>query len=372
MSGKTVNKMVSAQNLHGLIESAIRDGIFPGCSLVVSEGPGKRRIERSWGRLTYALWSPEVTPGTIFDLASLTKPLAVAMPLAVLVAQGVIGLDTRVSHVIPESRAVSAGRLTLGRLLCHTGGLAPLRPLHERLETLPPEARREALLAMLLEEEADPSCRVAAYSDLGYLLLGFVIEEVTGLRLDAAARNLVFSPFGAPDLSFGPLNGLSSEGVAPSGFCPRRKRVLWGEVHDPNAWAAGGIAGHAGLFGSAQAVASALESLLAIFQGSMEINGLSRWVLREFFRRQGLDLASTWALGFDTPSLGRSSAGRMFSPESVGHLGYTGTSFWMDLAAGIIVVFLSNRTFPHDTEGSRLAMKAFRPLLHDLVREECV
>jgi len=362
--------MVSASNLHDLVESSIQEGIFPGCSLVVSEGPGKRRIERSWGRLTYAPWSPEVTPGTIFDLASLTKPLAVAVPLAVLAANGVIGLDTRISHVIPKSQDVSAGRLTLRRLLCHTGGLAPLRPLYERLETLPPEARREALLAMLLEEEADPSCRVASYSDLGYLLLGFVIEEVTGLSLDAAARDLVFSPFGAPDLSFGPMNGLSMEGVAPAGFCPRKKRVIWGEVHDPNARAAGGVAGHAGLFGSAQAVASVLESLLAIFQGSMEISGLSRGVLAEFFRRQGLDPASTWALGFDTPSSSGSSAGRMFAPESVGHLGYTGTSFWMDLAAGIIVVFLSNRTFPHDTERSRLAMKAFRPCLHDLARAE--
>lgn len=332
--------------------------------------PAMAQKERSWGRLTYAPWSPEVTPRTVFDLASLTKPIAVALPLAVLIAHGAIGLDTPVSEIIPEARDLAIGKVSVRRLLCHTGGLAPMRPLYERLESLPLNTRREALLTMLISEEADPYCRVASYSDLGYLLLGLVVETISGMSLDRALNELVLAKTGATDLAFGPLAGLPLERVAPTGFCPRRGRVIWGEVHDPNAWALGGVAGHAGLFGSALGVAKVLETLLAIFHGRLTVNGFGRDVLREFFRPQGLDPGSSWALGFDTPSPSGSTAGRMFSPESVGHLGYTGCSFWMDLTGEVIVVFLSNRTFPLDSESSRLAMKGFRAHLHDLVREE--
>jgi CubicO group peptidase (beta-lactamase class C family) len=199
------------------------------------------------------------------------------------------------------------------------------------------------------------------------MLLGLIIEKVTGMELSEAVKKLVFEPLSIDGLFFSPLS--VSQIAAPTQFCPYRKKVIMGETHDLNAWAMGGFSGHAGLFGTAGGVCMLLKKLLDIYKGRNHVGAkdFSPLHISEFFKRQDMDKESTWALGFDTPSLNASSAGRYFSANSVGHLGYTGTSFWMDLRNEVIIVFLSNRTFPHDTEESRLAMKRFRPAFHDIV-----
>jgi CubicO group peptidase (beta-lactamase class C family) len=194
------------------------------------------------------------------------------------------------------------------------------------------------------------------------------------LSLDEASRILVFEPLGVTGLGFRPLGGrhglvpdaLSS--TAPTEHCLWRKKVLWGEVHDHNAWALGGVAGHAGLFGSSRAVAQLLLRLLDVANGRLRVHSLPEELLEEFWRRQALDPHSTWALGFDTPARQGSTAGSGFSPASVGHLGFTGTSFWVDPQADTLAVFLCNRIFPRASEEGQVRMRAFRVELHELLR----
>ena len=238
------------------------------------------------------------------------------------------------------------------------------------------------LLDLILKEsmgKESGSFEKAVYSDLGFMLLGIIIEKVMNTDLNEAAKNLVFDPLCVEDIFFIPEKGhLTStfsrqkliKNTAPTLYCPYRKRIIMGEVHDLNAWAMGGLAGHSGLFGTGKAVCKLLKKFLLIFKGRFEHPVFKRDLMREFFIKQEMDPASTWALGFDTPSPEGSSSGDHFSPESVGHLGYTGTSFWMDPREEMIVVFLSNRTFPHDTEKSRLAIKDLRRKLHNLIMEK--
>ncbi|MDA8161385.1 MAG: serine hydrolase [Desulfobacteraceae bacterium] len=349
-----------------LINDAIADGLFPGCTLAIG---GRFRLDAAFGRFTYAPWAPEVTPAAIYDLASLTKPLATALAAFVLIAAGRLELETALAAVFKDVPADKA-HITVRMLLSHSSGLPAHRLFFDRLLEVPFAERKSALLSLILDEPLEETGRLI-YSDLGFMLLGLIIEKVAGMRLDEAAGALVFKPLGVNGEFFWGVSDRPSGAplrFIPSGYCESRRKVVCGQVHDRNAWVVGGVAGHAGLFGTAAGVRDLLVTLLDIYKGRATVSGLTRGMLHEAFRPSLLASYGTWALGFDTPSPEDSSAGRLFSRNSVGHLGFTGTSFWMDIDERVIVVFLSNRTFPFHTPAKQEMMKAFRARLHDAIR----
>jgi len=360
-----------------LFEDGLREGIFSGASLLAA-ARGTILFERQWGH-TRSGGSP-ISTETRFDLASLTKIL-VTTPLAVCAAStGALRLDhTLDAFFAPDVLPADKRDISIRHLLNHCSGLPAYRPFYRDLISLPPPSRRPALLdAILRTPLAAPPGTVACYSDLGFLLLGIILEKLFDGRLDRVARKMVFDPFRIDSLHFrsmevptgpeiipslSPAGGLS---FAATEHCPWRKRLLVGEVHDENCYCLGGVAGHAGLFGTARGIFTLLSRFLDI---AREGSGEPAWssdILAEFWSRQGIVPDSTWALGFDTPSASNSSAGRFFSPRSVGHLGFSGTSAWMDLERSVIIILLTNRIYPTRCNEK---LKAFRPSAHDLTME---
>jgi CubicO group peptidase (beta-lactamase class C family) len=376
--------------LDRLFEKALRSGLFPGAVLTVATG-GEVVFEAAWGGVTHVPWSARVSPGTVYDLASLTKPLATALSVMALIERDKLDLDDTLGSFFSEV-PLDKIQISIRHLLGHTSGLPAYRPFYKELIHLAPDSRLLEIKKLLMAEPlvSFPGTQ-ARYSDLGFMLLGWVIESLTGKGLADAAQELVFEPLHVKSLYF-PLTSNSAIGqippelpltkgeredlrdkcckglVAPTEVCPFRGRVVWGEVHDLNAWVIGGVAGHAGLFGTAGSVAKLLLRLLDIYKGRSNVPNFPKGLLQEFWHVQGSDPESTWALGFDTPSPAASNAGSSFSSRSIGHLGFTGTSFWMDLEHEILVVLLANRTFPKADRESQAEMRQFRALLHDLVR----
>ncbi len=354
-----------------LLEEAVRSRLFPGVALLVIRS-GRPALSLCEGRLTYAPWSPAVTRETVFDLASLTKPLVTTLCIMALMERGVISLEDRLQEFFPDAPEDKAG-ITIRQLLSHASGLPAHRPFYERLLRQSVYDPKDALTSMVLEEELESvPGEGTLYSDLGFMLLGRIIEILCASSLDRAWQHLVQGPFQVEELFFNPFNSKGRNGcqhLAPTEVCRIRGRVIQGEVNDLNAWAVGGVCGHAGLFGTIRGVADLLEKLLRIYHGHATGSPVSRSTLRVFWTRVNQPAGSTWALGFDTPSPVDSTAGTRFSPRSVGHLGFTGTSFWMDLEEELMVILLSNRTFPYTDERGRVLMKEFRQRCHDLIWE---
>ncbi len=345
-------------------------GLFPGAELTVSVG-GKVLIDAAMGGVTYVPWSPRVHSGTLYDLASLTKPLVTTLSIMVLVERGDLCLDNTLGELLPYV-PLDKSQISIRHLLSHTSGLPAYLPFYRELVRMPMGSRSSKIKKMLMSTPMESSCGSRTrYSDLGFMVLGWLVEDLTGRGLADAARELLFGPLGAKGLCFSPAgDGVDISSIAPTELCPFRKRIIWGEVHDLNAWALGGVAGHAGLFGTARSVTGLLLRLLDVYRGSDRIPDLSRELLQEFWRVCGIDPESTWALGFDTPSPVGSTAGSHFSPRSIGHLGFTGTSFWMDLEREVLIVFLANRTFPRADREKQAKMRSFRMELHDLLVRE--
>ena len=339
---------------------AVSQRVFPGAVLWVAR-EGQICFERAYG-LGDLFSHQAVTTDTRFDLASLTKPLATALVVLDLVDDGTLSLEQPLGTLLPAAGQGALARITLRQLLNHTSGLAAWRPYFHTLKRWPPEQRATRLMELLLGEklEADPGSRFC-YSDLGYLLLGELVAVVSGQRLAAYFSKRLLNRLQIADLCFAPRSRPSpfiSRQVAATEFCPWRGRLLKGQVHDDNAWILDGVAGHAGLFGTAASVGRLLSALLGAYHGE-EAGPLSPAMVRHAWRR---DRQTPHGLGFDFPAIKNSSAGGYFSFASVGHLGFTGTSFWVDLPRRITVVLLSNRV--HPTRHNN-AIQTFRPLLHD-------
>ncbi len=328
-----------------------------------------------------AVSRPERLPmarDTIFDLASLTKVLATTSAVMLLVERGAATLDDPVAKHLPAFAERGKDAVTLRHLLTHSAGLRPWRAYHELL--LERERKKgERLLGTARAKEwvMDSICRsallhepgaAAVYGDLNFIILGAVVEALCGEPLDAFCRANLFEPLAMRDTFFASTladtaKPAAKRRMAATENCPWRERILWGEVHDPNASALGGVAGHAGLFGTADDLMRFAEALLQAWHGDAAPLPTAR--LREFATRQELPPGSSWALGWDTPSESNSSSGQHFSRESIGHLGFTGTSLWIDLPARAVVVMLCNRVHLV-AKKSRFAL---RPMVHDLIRE---
>ncbi len=348
--------------LEDLLSEAVGAGHFPGAVALAARGD-----EVVWrtalGRARIVPETEDMTLETVFDLASLTKPLATTAVAMVLSGAGRLDLDWRLDQVLGGDwlPPVKAG-ITVRHLLSHSSGLPALVDFHRLLFLTPPPLRRPALMEKVLETDltAAPGAR-EEYSDVGFLALQAVIEHAAGQTLDELFPALVAEPLGLKNMGFRPFDPEAepepAPGVAATWNDPERG-LCWGRVEDENAWFLGGVAGHAGLFGDAADVHRVLAALLAAWRGEKTAY-FEPAVVREFFRRQMVVPGSDWALGFDTPAAEGSSSGGGFGAESVGHTGYTGTAFWMDLPAGVIGVLLTNRT--HPDRRNEAEIKAFRP-----------
>ena len=350
--------------VHDLMAHAVHEGVFPGSVLLVAK-EGQIVFFEALG---HARLRPEraMTKDTVFDLASLTKPLATTLALMILVQQGRLRLDQTLGSTVPEFLGTHKQGIAIGQLLSHCSGLPDYRPYYETLTKVPFPGRNRVLQNLLLGEESvyEPG-KACLYSDIGFMILKWVVEAVAEKPFDRFVEESVYGPLKLKDLFFILLDNHSRRDDRPYGAtedCPWRGRTLEGEVHDENAHALGGVAGHAGLFGTAQDISILLLELLKAYLGESSTGLFHHDVVRAFFQRHS-DVGS-WALGFDTPSRPDSSSGRHFSDRSVGHLGFTGTSFWMDLQKAVMVVLLSNRIHP-SRKNEKIA--GFRPLLHDTV-----
>jgi CubicO group peptidase (beta-lactamase class C family) len=351
--------------LHNLMQQAAAAGVFPGGVLLVSRqgviedlfacGVGNRFTQRP------------VTAETVFDLASLTKPLATTLAVMVLVADGRLALGQPLASVLDVFKGTDKAAITVRQLLNHTAGLPDYRPYYAELVRVPQEMRRHALLKTIARTPlAHGIGQTELYSDLGFMVLGEAVETISGKRLDRFVGEAVYTPLGlnvgGPPLCFIDHTAPTIfSDVAATELCPWRQCLLEGVVHDENAYALGGIAGHAGLFGSARAVHILIAALWKAFCGDSQEGILPVDVVRTFLRRGD---KGERPLGFDTPSKTGSSSGRYFTSAAVGHLGFTGTSFWLDLQQAIAVILLTNRVHPHR---SNERVKTFRPKLHDAV-----
>jgi CubicO group peptidase (beta-lactamase class C family) len=225
---------------------------------------------------------------------------------------------------------------------------------------------RERLLNMPL---AYTSGEETLYSDLGFMVLEWIVEECAGIPMHLYLDRHLYGPLKLKRTFLGNKSSkmrFKDEEFAATEDCPWRKRTVLRDVHDENAYAVGGYSGHAGLFGTAEEAYSLVNLLRSHFFGERS-DYFKPEVVREFFTLQGLVEGSTWALGWDTPSVENSSSGKYFSKRSVGHLGFTGTSIWIDLEHDVVVIFLTNRI--HTTRNNE-KIKAFRPRLHDLIMAE--
>ncbi|MBD0315384.1 MAG: serine hydrolase [Nitrospiraceae bacterium] len=363
------------------LQSAVDHGVFPGAVLAIRRG-GELPSLICAGRLSQDPMDEAVSESTLYDLASLTKPLATATSLALLLQEGRCQIDERLDRILPELAQAPIGSSTLRDLLRHSSGFPGWRPFYEQLSphgALPSshEERQHASRCLLDLLRREPlihrSGAKSLYSDLGFMLLGFIIERLSRMTLDRFVADRIAVPLSAGALFFLPTQeGRDSERkgltefIAPTELDGWRRRLLRGEVHDENAAVAGGVAGHAGLFGTAESVLSVTGSWLRAHRAQPSF--LDPDVVKEFTRRQKEVPGSSWALGWDTPSA-PSSSGHHFSSRSFGHLGYTGTSVWIDPVAELEVVLLSNRVHPTRTND---AIRGFRPAIHDLIYEEVV
>jgi CubicO group peptidase (beta-lactamase class C family) len=363
------SKGVTLRNLREILEQGLLEGAFPGAVLLVAQEE-EILVYQEVGLRAVRPREEPMTKETIFDLASLTKPLATTLAIMKLVDRRKIFMDQPLSEILRSAPLKEKGSLTLRLLLNHSAGFTAWKPLYSDLMKEKAGERRRVLRRRILEEPLDyPPGKECLYSDWGFIILEWIIEAVSGMPMHQFLDDHFYGPMSLKStfIYTGKLAaGFDKAMFAATKDCPLRNRIIRGEVEDDVAYALSGYSGHAGLFSSAEDLYALVALLRDHYYGKRD-DFLSPEIVREFFRRQDIVEGCTWALGWDTPSPERSSSGEYFSPKSVGHLGFTGTSVWMDLERDIIVVFLTNRTLTTD-DNQRI--KAFRPRLHDLIMEE--
>jgi len=344
------------------LETACRNGVFPGASAAVAVwlGASWSYVEASAG---VRVEGPErVGPDTVYDLASLTKPIVANAALR-LHQVGVFDLAERVDVLIPEADGLPIGEHNWEELLSHRSGLAAWAPFYETLPAEPgSEAARAWILAELLPRWERSQVGTAVYSDLGYILAGIGMTRAADQALSQIVEERVTAPLSIDSqLFFGavrPDDGWKAR-TAPTGWSPWRQRILVAEVHDDNCAALGGVAGHAGMFGVAKSVATFGAACVGGWHGR-------RGAADEELVRHSTAVrpGGTLRLGWDGKASEGSAAGTSIDADAFGHLGFTGTSIWCDPRRQIVVALLSNRVAASDDNG---AIRAFRPLFHDAV-----
>ena len=337
-----------------LVKQAIADSVFPGASIAVLYKDDVV-FHKAFGTLTYDRHSPPAYTSTIYDLASLTKPIVTTSIIMQLNERGSLDIDAPVSRYIPEFSINGKGNVTIKNLLLHNSGLIAHRFFIKTCRTAD-----EVLQSICNESLAYPTGTRTAYSDLGFVILGTIIERVTGKTLEENFQERFSQPLDMQSTMFNPPDSLHSK-IAPTekdkSWTLPKPRPL---VHDHNTALLGGAAGHAGLFSTT----GDLLRFVAMLMQEGQYNGSTFFrpsTLRYFTQRH----SESRALGWDLRSLnGRSSSGKYFSANSYGHLGYTGTSIWIDPEKDLAVIALTNRVHP---SSENIKIRKFRPLLHDTV-----
>lgn len=336
-----------------VVQGGVDARAFPA-SVVEVGTPRDVLWRQAFGRLDYDPDSDLTRHDTIFDLASLTKVIATTSVVMTLVERGGLALADPIRKWIPEWRGHDREHVTLRSLLTHSSGLTAWLPFYR--DHAGRQEFQHAICSLPLEYAPDTQ---AIYSDLGFILLGFIVEDAGGRSFQAQAEQLLSTITSAP-LMFNPPAALRRS-IAPTENDPWRGRRLVGEVHDENCWALGGAAGHAGLFGTAEAVGDFARAMLGALKGAdTRVAGAD--VVRLFATRAGTNTGSR-ALGWDT-MLPTSSCGTAISPSAFGHTGFTGTTLWIDPEREVYVVFLTNRVNP---TRENTAIQQIRPTLHDAV-----
>lgn len=359
------------KHLDSLFANALKNEVFSGASAAVfyREGGVENRVIKSYGRTLYGEQGETVTTGTVFDLASLTKPLCTVLCILCLIEDGKLDWSTELKRVIRGRTSPSLNNIQIGQLLSHSSGLIDYRPFFKDFKPAFSKQSKKRLIGKVLQEHVhyDPGSR-CLYSDLGYILLGEIIERISETELDRYFREKISGPLQLDgSLFFRPYAAgidMRPDRVAATEVCPWRKRLMHGEVHDEHCWLMGGVAGHAGLFGTAAGVLALTEHIRKEWQGRSRNPSYSAALLQRALNWKYKD--QTWSMGFDRPSSEGSSAGKYLSKNSVGHLGYTGTSFWIDPERDLIAVLLTNRVHPTRKNEK---IKIFRPRYHDTIVE---
>ncbi len=351
-----------------VLEDAIATRAFPGCAFGVLAG-GEVVLQDAMGRFTYEEDASAVASETIYDVASLTKVAATTAMAMLLYQRGQLDLGMPLCELLPgfvagRGACASARRVTLRHLLAHSSGLPGYVEFFRKSAT--PDSLLRACLALPLE--AEPGERTE-YSDPGFILLGKALETVAAENLDTWVRREVFQPLEMTATGFCLAGSDVRRRIPPTEEDTTfRHRRIQGEVQDENAWVLGGVAGHAGLFSNGpDLLRLALEILRAADGGgpaAVAATLFEQATVGLFAKRQAPG-GSSPALGWDTPSE-NSSAGRHFSVHSIGHLGYSGCSLWIDLEAEVAIVLLTNRTWP---DRKSQLIKSVRPAFHNAIRE---
>lgn len=341
---------------HAVLDAGLAARAFPAVSVEVGRASGVLWREAA-GHLHYDADAPPCTVDTIFDLASLTKVIATTTIAMRAVADDALQVDAPVATWLPEWADGPHAAVRVRHLLDHSSGL----PAHSRLWELTrgPDGYRTAIHAMPLES---PPGAAAVYSDLGFITLGFLLEQLTGDTLERRTTQLLGPTLGGLPLRFAPGESWRPR-TARTEFDPWRARVLQGEVHDENAAALGGAAGHAGLFGTAAAVGAVARRVLETFTRDTDLGTPA--AMRTMATRSAVP-GSSRALGWDT-MLPTSSCGTRLSARAIGHTGFTGTSLWIDPERDLYIVLLTNRVCP---TRSNDGIRAVRPRFHDAVADD--
>jgi CubicO group peptidase (beta-lactamase class C family) len=344
------------QPAFAVLRAGIDQRAFPGAAVAVAQH-GKLIAHKGLGHFTYDAASPAVNAATIYDLASVTKVIATTAACMILYDRGLLKLDQCLVDLLPDFASNDPRRrqVTLRMLLAHSSGLPAYIKLFQTAHN------RDELLqqALQIPLTAAPGSR-AEYSDIGFILLGQALEKLSGVPLNQFCQREIFARLNLALTCFNPAASLKLAIPPTEDDRTFRQRLIQGEVNDENASVMGGIAGHAGCFSTALDVSVFAQCML---QGGSPL--VKKETLEIFTRRQDSPPGSSHALGWDTPSQ-PSQSGKYFSSRSYGHLGYTGTSLWIDPDRQLSVTLLTNRTWP---DRSSQSIKQIRPAFHDAVIE---
>jgi CubicO group peptidase (beta-lactamase class C family) len=345
--------MTDFASAEDLLAGGVRDHAFPAASIEVGQADGVV-WRKALGALTYDADAQPAQESTIFDLASLTKVLATTTLTMNALELERLDLDEPISRRLNDWRGADRESVTVRDLLAHCSGLTAYLPFFRDYRG---RVEFERAISELPLEYAPRTQSI--YSDLGFMLLGFILEDIARKPL-AEQFEKVAACVGPEPLAFRPPSSWRPR-TAPTETDPWRGRLLVGEVQDENAWALGGAAGHAGLFGTAAAVGSFARLVLASLRHDTALGRRDTWQL--FTRRRDGVPGSSRALGWDT-MLPTSSCGTMLSPSAIGHTGFTGTSLWIDPDRDLYMVLLTNRVHPTRDNDK---LKVLRPQIHDAV-----
>jgi CubicO group peptidase (beta-lactamase class C family) len=382
-----------------LLAQGVEQGVFPGAVLLVGK-KGEVVFQEAVGVLSNE--DPDsVMPTrleTVFDIASLTQPVVTASLMMMLIDSGKLKLSDKVTRYVPGFGVFGKSEITIRDLLDHSSGLIHWHPFYEDIVALSASSRMGILASSTAKDYVyqqisrmglrnKPGSK-QIFSDIGFILLGQIVERLVGAPLNKVAHKLLFHPLGMTSSSFidlpllkrGALEAVPDM-IAPTENCSWRKRILTAEVHDDNAWAMGGISGHAGCFSTAQDLHLFASSLLAAYVGQESL--VSQRTVRDFFypwinssfeqsqfedsvRQQSTKEGHHWRLGWEGPNTDNGMSGAGLSPFAVGHSGFTGCSLWLEPEAGIDIVLMTNRVHPSRNNKKILE---YRPALYAAVSE---